>query len=194
MSRETNSENISVVSTSRKRGAIFEATVIFIVSLVLGLIANAISPKGIPLIRDDSGRFAIDSAKTTGENLINKRGKLNKGGFYEPVNIPVDIAKQLFDQNALFIDGREADEFRQGRIKGASNIPYKEFKDKTKEEKIQIMKDIDTSRILVSYCSSDSCEISIDNAYEMAKAGYNNIKIYLGGYKEWSRLGYPTEK
>lgn len=170
-----------------------EALIILILCVIIGLIMNAISPKGIALIRDDSGRFAIDSSNIKKSDL-QKRGKLNKGGFYEPVNIPVSAAKQLFDENIKFIDGRLPEEFQQGHIKGSINIPYIDFKEKSREEKREIMKNLDTLQMLVSYCGSDSCEISIDNAYEMAKAGYNDIKIYLGGYKEWSKLGYPTEK
>ncbi|MEO8666303.1 MAG: rhodanese-like domain-containing protein [Ignavibacteria bacterium] len=171
-----------------------EVFIIFTAALVTGLIANFISPRGIALIRDDSSRYVIDSAGVNNGFDIKKRGKLNKAGFYEPVNIPVEVAKQLFDDNVKFIDGREDFEFKEGRIKGAINISYKEFKDKTIEQKQQIMKDLNKEQMLVSYCSSDSCEISIDNAYEMAKAGYNDIKIYLGGYKEWTKLGYPAEK
>ncbi|MDQ3194329.1 MAG: rhodanese-like domain-containing protein [Bacteroidota bacterium] len=171
-----------------------EFFIILSASILIGIIANSLSSKGIGLIRDDGNRYAIDTAAVKNEFDIKKRGKLNKAGFHEPVNIPVEAAKQLFDENAKFIDGREAFEFNEGRIKGAANIPYKEFKDKTIEEKMEIMKDLKKELIIVSYCSSDSCEMSIDNAYEMAKAGYNDVKIYLGGYKEWNKMGYPTEK
>ncbi len=171
-----------------------EAFIILFLSIVIGLIANALSPKGIALIRDDSGRFAIDSTKVSDVDFHKQRGKLDKQGFYQPVNIPLATAKQLFDEGAIFVDGRIPAEYQQGHIKGALNIDYKIFKDKTKEEKQDIMKDIKKEQLIVSYCSSDSCEISIDNAYEMAKAGYNDIKIYLGGYKDWSKSGYPTEK
>jgi len=171
-----------------------EASIIVFASIVIGFIANAISPKGVPLFADYSVRFAIDSTKTVSSVDLSKRGKLNKVGFYEPVNIPVEAAKQLFDQNAIFIDGREDYEFKEGHIKGATNIPYKSFLEKTSEQKLDIMKNIKKDQIIVSYCGSDSCEISIDNAYEMAKIGYNDVKIFLGGYKEWKNKNYPIEK
>jgi len=171
-----------------------EASIIVFASIVIGLIANAVSPKGVPLFADYSERFAIDSAKSVNSIDLNKRGKLNKGGFYEPVNIPLETAKQLFDDNAVFIDAREDIEFKEGHIKGARNIPYKAFVESTNEQKLEIMKGIEKEKIIVSYCSSDSCEISIDNAYEMAKIGYNDVKIFLGGYKEWKNKNYPIEK
>lgn len=169
-----------------------EAFIILIISLILGLAANAISSKGIPLVRDDSERFVIDRTKKSVDLKV--RGKLNKAGFYQPVNIPVEAAKQLYDENVKFIDGRLPEEFQQGHIQGAINISYKDFKDKTIPEKQEILKNFGKEEIIVSYCGSDSCEISIDNAYEIAKAGYNDVKIYLGGYKEWNQLGYPVEK
>lgn len=178
----------------KKDKTLREALIIILISVVAGFIANAVSSKGIPLVRDDSQRFKIDSASVNNESLKTKRGKLDKQGFHQPVNIPVELAKELFDENAVFIDGREVNEFAAGRVKGAINFPYKEFKDKTIPEKQEMMKDIPKDKIIVSYCSSDSCEISIDNAYEMAKAGYNDVKIYLGGYKEWTSKGFPTEK
>jgi len=171
-----------------------EIFVILLISILIGLIANALSPNGIALIRDDSERFLIDSSKTKSDNFKNQRGKLNKAGFYQPVNIPVETAKILFDDGILFVDGREPAEFQQGHIQGAINIDYKIFKDKTKEEKNEIMKDIRKDQAVVSYCGSDSCEISIDNAYEMAKVGFDDMKIYLGGYKEWKQFGYPIEE
>lgn len=169
-----------------------EVFIILTLSLVIGLIANAISSKGISLVRDDSERFTIDSTKKSVN--LKERGKLNKAGFYQPVNIPVEAAKLLYDENIKFIDGRPPEEFRTGHIKGAYNISYKEFIEKSKEEKLEMLKDFGKDEILVSYCGSDSCEISIDNAYEFAKVGYNDVKIYLGGYKEWNNLGYPVEK
>ncbi len=175
-----------------KRKLTSEILMILFAAVITGLIVNFINPKGIALIRDDSERFAVDSTKVS-VNLM-QRGKLNKAGFYQPVNIPVDAAKQLFDEGILFVDGRIPSEFQEGHIKGAINIDYKTFKDKTTEGKQEVMKDIKKEQLIVSYCGSDSCEISIDNAYEMAKSGYNDIKIYLGGYKEWSKLGYPVEK
>ncbi|MEO8445848.1 MAG: rhodanese-like domain-containing protein [bacterium] len=167
-----------------------EIIIIFIISLTAGLIINAFSPKGIALVRDDSKRFVIDS--TSGVS-VNQRGKLDKQGFYQPVNIPVETAKTLFDEKVVFIDGREPNEFEQGHIQGAINIPYKDFKEKMIEEKQQVLRDLKKDQLIVSYCGSDSCEISIDNAYEMAKAGYSDVKIYLGGFKEWNKMGYPIK-
>lgn len=180
--------------TKKNRSLAFEVLTILAVSIIVGLIANFLSPKGIALIRDDSERFAIDTAGTNSGEKKTEAKQLTKEGFVKPVNIPVATAKELFDKGVIFIDGRDAHEFVTGHIKGAINIPYHDFMTKSKEEKLAIMKDIGLDKTIVSYCGGGECEISIDNAYEMAKAGYTDVKIYLGGYMEWEKLNYPVEK
>ncbi|MBS1516973.1 MAG: hypothetical protein JSS91_02700 [Bacteroidetes bacterium] len=171
-----------------------EVMLIFVMSLVIGLIVNKVNPKGIPLIRDDKGRFEVDSSAVK-ENSGEKQEKvLTKEGFVKPQNIPVETAKKLFDEKVIFIDGREPNEFNEGHIQGAINIPYKEFFALSAEEKLKMMGNIDKEATIVSYCGGGECEISIDNAYEMAKIGYNDLKIYLGGYLEWTAKGYPVTK
>jgi len=166
-----------------------ESIIIISISVVAGLTANAISPKGVPLIGDYSDRLQVDS--TTAAGQVKQERQKTKEGFIKPVNIPVDASKKYFDDGALFIDGREPSEFAQGHIKGAINISYKEFKDLPPEKKSEIMKDIPKNRAIVSYCGGGECEISIDNAYEFAKIGYENVNIYLGGLLEWQSKSYP---
>ncbi len=168
-----------------------EVIIILIISTIAGFTANALSPKGIGLVGDYSERFAIDSASAkTGDKPAQKQR--TKEGFIKPMNITVDDAKKLFDEGMLFIDGRDAIEYSQGHIKGAINIPYKEFLALSPEQKAARMKDIPKDRRIVSYCGGGDCEISIDNAYEFARIGYEDVSIYLGGLLEWKAKGYPT--
>lgn len=176
-----------------KRSLKSEILIILCISIFFGFTVNFFSPNKIPLKGEYSDRFAIDSTKSKNTSSFRERGKLNKNGFYQPVNIPLEAAKEFFDENIVFIDGREPHEFKEGHIKGAVNIDYKSFKDMSQDEKLSALKDYPKENIYVSYCSSDSCEISIDNAYEMAKVGYNDVKIFLGGFKVWKEAGYPVE-
>lgn len=173
-----------------KRKLSTEILIILTASIVFGLTVNFISPNGISLIRDDSERFAIDTTSKT--NSPSSERKYTKEGFVKPQNVKFDFAKKLYDDGALFIDGRDPHEFQQGHIQNAINIPYKEFVNKSRDEKLEIMRTFDKEKTIVSYCGGSECEISIDNAYEFAKIGYNEVKIYLGGHKEWTQLGYPS--
>jgi rhodanese-related sulfurtransferase len=170
-----------------------EIIIILIISVVAGFTANAISPKGIPLFGNYSERFALDSSRSDTPDSKPAKQK-TKEGFFKPTNITVEVAKKHFDEGVLFIDGREPSEYAQGHIKGAINISYKEFKDLTPEKKAEIMKDIPKTKTIVSYCGGGDCEISIDNAYEFAKIGYEDVYIYLGGLLEWQSKNYPINK
>lgn len=184
-----------------------EILIIFIITLLIGLIINALNPNGVSLIADIS-MFEVDSTKvmdvtnikndpydTTGKklNLFSETEK-TKEGYIKPQNITLAQAKALFDINGLFIDGRKQVDFAAGHIKGAVNIPYEEFREKSQEEKIEMIRKYNKEGVIVCYCDGGGCDTSIDLAYELAKLGFNSVNIYLGGFAEWENAGYPVER
>jgi len=184
-----------------------EILIIFFVALLFALAINAINPNGVSLIADLS-MFEVDSNKvmnvsdikndpydTTGKKLnIFSTTEKTKEGFIKPQNIALAQAKALFNINGLFIDGRKQVDYAAGRIKGAINIPYEEFREKSQEEKIEMMKKFNKEGIIVCYCDGGNCDTSIDLAYDLAKIGFNSVNIYLGGFAEWENAGYPVER
>ena len=180
--------------------------IIFILSIVVGLIVNAVSPKGIPLVMDVK-KYSTEQSDKLKEDFINnpydttkkdaslmQNPRLNKEGFVEPQNIKLDFAKLLYDKKALFFDARKPEDYNVGHVKGAISVPYEEFHKKPKQEKIEMLKGYNKSGIIVCYCIGGDCEMSIDLAYDIAKLGFTSMNIYLGGYKEWENAGYPVEK
>jgi rhodanese-related sulfurtransferase len=182
--------------------------IVLVISAIFGLTANAINPKGVKLILEKN-IYALDTAKQkktidafvndpydtnskkTSNNMLS--GKKNKEGFIEPENITVELAKNLFDRNALFIDARNKEEYDSVHVKDAICIPYVDFKNKSVPDRIDIMKRYNKDGIIVVYCRGDKCEMSIDLAYEIAKLGFNSVSIYRGGIKEWKEKGFPTQ-
>ena len=174
--------------------------IIFSVSVLLGLIANSINPEGIQLILEKN-IYADDSVKTkkqlgdfindpydTSSNKVHKNvlsGQMNKEGYVEPEKISVELAKNLFERKALFVDARTKEEYDSVHVKGAVNFPYEEFKNKPYYQKQEVMKKYNKDGIIVVYCKGDKCEVSIDLAYEIARLGFNSVNIYKGGIKEW---------
>jgi|WetSurMetagenome_2_1015567.scaffolds.fasta_scaffold32116_5 3-mercaptopyruvate sulfurtransferase SseA len=180
--------------------------IILILSIAIGLIVNAVNPKGIPLVMDMK-KYSTEKSDKLKEDFINnpydtskndaplmKNPHINEQGIVEPQNIKLDFAKVLFDKNALFFDGRTPEDYKAGHIKGAINVPYEEFHKKSKEEKIEMMKGYNKNGIIVCYCIGGDCEMSIDLAYDIARLGFTSMNIYLGGYKEWENAGYPVDK
>lgn len=183
--------------------ALKQTLIIIVISAVLGIIVNFINKDGIALVMENTERYSREVDKTNEHDNDNNQnpdlsnlpeGQTNQTEIKEPVKISGDFAKQLFDRNAVFVDGRPRHEFEQNHIPNAVNIPYEEIRIKTPEEKEQMVKDINKNSLIVTYCSGEKCDISIDVAYEFFDLGYKNVNIYLGGLEEWSAKGYPTTK
>lgn len=175
------------------------------ICVVAALLINFISPKGLPLIVDESmyseansdnlkQQYEQGSTNTSSQNIMQNPNYDKKTGIVKPQNIKIDFAKMLYDKGVLYIDGRPKHEYAEGKIKGAISIPYEEYMAMSDDQRAQLMSKYNKNDIIVVYCSGGECEISIDLAYEIAKLGFTSLNIYRGGYKEWQAAGYPTEK
>lgn len=184
-----------------------QSLIIILLAVVLGFVVNFINPNGVALVMDTEkySKETVEPEKVlkqlendgkdvdlSNPDLGNTHQETKEAT--EPVKIKYDFAKQLFDRKAVFVDGRPANEFAEGHITGAINIPYEIIREKTPEEKKEMTKDINQNAVIVTYCSGSHCDISIDVAYELFDLGYKNLNIYLGGLEEWVEKGYPTEK
>jgi rhodanese-related sulfurtransferase len=111
-------------------------------------------------------------------------------GIAAPAMISGEQAKVLFDSgNVVFIDARHEYDFKLGHIKGAVNIPLRMF-----ETMKGVLDTIPKSRTLVAYCDGVECNSSIELSVDLAKAGYVDVKIFFGGWREWTSSHLPTEK
>lgn len=176
-------------------------------SLLLGLFVNWINPNGIPLVMDAS-KYSLEESDERMQEFLNnptdtaqrevtnivQNPNLDKDGFVKPQNIKLDFAKLLHERNALFIDGRTEDEYRQGHIPEAINISYVDFTILPEEQKQEIMAKYNKDGIIVVYCGGGDCEMSIDLAYDIARLGFTSVNIFLGGWKEWVENGLPEAR
>jgi rhodanese-related sulfurtransferase len=197
-----------------KNNTVKQLLIIIAVGAGLGLLVNAVNPGGVPLILDKN-IYKVDIADSNKqksnipEGFVNdpydtssyKQGhnwqvkEKNKQGFVEPEQkISKELAKQMYDIKALFIDARKKEDFDVLHVTGAINIPYEEFHAKPRQEQMSIMKKFNKDGIIVVYCKGEKCEVSIDLAYDIAKLGFNGVNIYKGGIHEWKSAGYPVEE
>jgi len=105
-----------------------------------------------------------------------------------PVQIQLDALKQFFDADAaLIVDAREPDEFAEGHIPGAVNVPYD-----TAVTDPALLESLDSGgRPVITYCGGGSCELSLSLADELFFAGHDRVAVYIGGLPEWIEAGYP---
>ncbi|MBO1436742.1 rhodanese-like domain-containing protein [Meiothermus sp. CFH 77666] len=92
-------------------------------------------------------------------------------------------ARKLQEENVLFVDVREPEEFAQVRIEGALLIPLSEFAGRFSE--------IPKDKPVVLYCRSGNR--SAQAAGWLSAKGYSNLLNLDGGIMAWYQMGLPLD-
>lgn len=177
------------------------------ISVLLSLIYNHFNPNGLKFIREkqvlnwESNSLSesdsmyssmseknINALKPSDSLVIDKKNKSIES-FQKPKAIKTDFAYRLFMDGVKFIDARSADEFAEGHIKGAVNIPFY-----GSENYLDVINSLNKNEIVVTYCSGADCDISILSGDELFEMGFNRVYVFIGGYDEWTKNNYPTNK
>ena len=138
---------------------------IVIISALCGLIYNSISDNGV--------------------SLIYKPLNLESGSY-----LTIEQTRTLLNEGrSLFIDTRYKNEYEQGHLKSAKNLPA----NTPREELMNYLKSVPKDQQIVIYCSSPSCNSSKRLAGFLTYLGYQKVLIYLEGFKEWEAQNFPIE-
>lgn len=92
-------------------------------------------------------------------------------------------ARKLQEQQVIFIDVREPEEFAQARLEGAGLIPLSEFAGRFQE--------IPKDQQVVLYCRSGNR--SAQAAAWLSAKGYSNLLNLDGGIMAWYQAGLPLD-
>jgi len=85
----------------------------------------------------------------------------------------------------LLINVLSKDYFDDCHIKGSINIPFDVFEKRISE--------LDKNRDIVVYCSNYMCSASAAAYKILKKNGFEKVKAFEGGMKEWYDKGYPSQ-
>ena len=177
------------------------------ISILISLVYNHFNPNGLKLIRDNrvlswesdslSAAETLDSliveknitaVNSSDSLLIEKKDEPIKS-FKEPKAIKLDFAYKLFNEGIQFIDSRSVEEFGEGHIKGAVNIPFY-----GSENYLDVINSLNKNEIVVTYCSGADCDISILSGEELFEMGFKRVYVLIDGYDEWTKSSYPISK
>lgn len=185
--------------------------IIIIASSIIGIAYNYLNPKGITLIKTErilqfeDENSGLDNFDTIQQNLNINDDEIEKidsennpelkkpsvdvpSAFDTPVAIKLARAYELFNSGVKFIDARPVEEFAEGHIKDAVNIPFYQS-----EQYEDVLSKINKDEILVTYCSGEDCDLSIMLGDELFEKGYTKVYIFFGGWNDWLDAGYPIE-
>ncbi len=142
------------------RIALREAGTLLLASILLGFAYSFVMKKGFFAITQHTSAPAATVA---------------------PEFISYEEAVHLYNAGtALFVDARHEYDYKLGHIKGAVNVPLKDFSLAT-----SALASVPREKLIVTYCDGAECNSSIELAQKLTAAGFTNVKMFFGGWNEW---------
>lgn len=103
--------------------------------------------------------------------------------------ITLPEAQDLFSrEEAVFIDSRDQEQYSAGHIPGALSLPLKENQEDPADAAVLFP----PGQCLVVYCEGGDCQTSIALAKLIQRKGFKDIRIFAGGWEEWTEAGLPV--
>jgi len=85
----------------------------------------------------------------------------------------------------VVLDVRSREQYEEGHIPGARNIPL--------DELISELKTLPKDKTIVTYCGGITCPLAPKAALELAQKGFKVKELY-GGIAEWKKQGFLIDK
>jgi rhodanese-related sulfurtransferase len=155
------------------RRVLLESIGIVLFSISLAFLTNYFRSDGLPLFRPHSSPRSILEKNNQGEGTISLTILLEK----------------LKQPGVIIIDARSQEEYQAGHLPGAINVPYSELF----EESGLILQKIPFDMEIITYCEGIECSIAEDLASFLKESGFENVKVFAGGWEEWTEKGMLVE-
>lgn len=148
------------------RSSFQQALLIVLLGVGLGVLFNAASPQGLPLITPPK-------VPLQAEELIS-----------------LEEAREVWQTGAtFFLDARAPADFAAGHVANAFNLPAEAFE----EHWPRIAPLLSVDAPLVVYCDGADCELSHRLKDKLGQAGFMKVKILLNGWTLWHKAGLATQ-
>jgi rhodanese-related sulfurtransferase len=175
------------------RQVAIEALAVAVLSIVVALAANAVSPRGLRLGRDYFPQGEKASAPMVA--VANDAGaRLARLGF--ATVRAEEMLTWLRDPQyqaglIVFVDARDDEKYRAAHIPGAWRFNHY----RADEELPTVLPACLNGLTVVVYCSGGQCEDSEFAAIILRDAGVprENLAVYVGGLSEWTEKKFPLE-
>lgn len=108
---------------------------------------------------------------------------------YTPI---AEVRKAVDDKSGKFylIDPRAPQDFALGHIPGASNLQLSKVSDR----KDSLDPALSRYKLLIVYGQAPNSDVAKAMTKRLMQAGAKDVKMFNGGYLEWTRTGMPVEK
>ena len=103
-----------------------------------------------------------------------------------------DMRRMSADHSVLVLDARPEALFESGHIPTALSLPSDDFKRRFRI--LQKALDAYRDKTIVVYCSGPDCPDSRLTAEALRKLGWRHVRLFRGGWSEWTGASLPKEK
>ena len=149
------------------RRTIQRALVIVLAGAVLGLIGNAISPRGLSYVTPLKPQLKAQDTLSLPEARA-----LWSGGA------------------AFFLDARAPADYAAGHIPNAFSLPVEQFD----QQYPNVAPMLTPDAAIVVYCDGQQCDLSHRLALKLRELGYRNVRVLVNGWTVWQTARLPTHK
>ncbi len=97
------------------------------------------------------------------------------------------------EDNAHFIDARDAGTYEAGHVPGAIHLDAERLSADEAHGQAAI-DPIPRNHAVVVYCSGGNCDLSMRLGRNLIARGFRNVLVFEGGWSEWVAEGAPVEE
>ncbi len=137
------------------------------------------------LVKNGDPEIHSDNSDKKDESL--SLSNLTRDVFNQPRLISLTQAYELYKDKILFVDARDPEEYEDGHIAGATNLPLFRLDEYTGR-----ISSMGKSEPLVIYCEGADCDMSIRLGNELFSKGFKKVFVFFGGWEEWKEADYPV--
>jgi rhodanese-related sulfurtransferase len=154
-------------------------------SVILGMVANTVSPNKIPMV----GTYR----QLSGSDSIVVPPAAQPG---DPPYISLEVALLDFGSGkAIFVDAREQEEWMCGTIPGAISVPFEYLPEGDLSLYFDsVFEGAAKNTPIVTFCSGEECDLSLHLGRNLQALGYTGAKIFFGGAREWEKRGLEVQR
>jgi len=157
-----------------------EAALLVVFSILLSVLVNAISPKGIPW----KGQWDLS------QGVVRAKPTMPEEAGAAKTEIQLEEAIEKYEAGKLFLDARSTGEYTEGHIKGAVSLSVENFWEQIGDFQSQYPQNTP----VVCYCNGLECTDSHDLAENLRGLGYTEVVVFTDGFPVWEGEGLPVER
>jgi ArsR family transcriptional regulator len=153
-----------------------------------GLVASRRNGKSVLYrLADETVLELLSCLRQVAERNIAAVDRIVRGYFADRDSMEPVSRQELLERSraglVTILDVRPADEFAQGHLPGALNIPLNELDAR--------LADLDPAQEIVAYCRGAYCVLSFETVAALRARGFT-IRRLEDGYPEWKAAGLPV--